>query len=401
MNAKIRTLSAILLCACMLASGMPFAAAAENEPATPTDLAPLEEVIGEEDGTGENEENQGEESPAAEAPAGEPAKTEDPAGGEPSGDGRDDEDRADEEPEEETGVRIPELPFGPAGTRGTLKAGEPFEIALRPETSRNILVTLTLVPKAGSIPDAAGVRMTLNGEKKNPVRIENEDPESREITLQFAAYTAKGSEYILSITSPADADKVDHNTGHTILVESTQSKISDSIVNPILNYGRSMSAALDAKEATYAPGSPNIDLTQFPDGKTIYIDPSRLPNAFSPNGGGLNIKMHPNQTVVFNILNENVKVGQVLYTFTDGVSWASDAGRERIAGSAVFNMPNAKTVELNEAIGMFLIPRTDSKTTITQSSEGWVITGGTITSWEQSNEWHNRNQNLSKTADRP
>lgn len=206
MNAKIRTLSAILLCACLLASGMPFAAAAENEPATPTDLAPLEEVIGEENGTGENEENQGEESPAAETPAGEPAKTEDPAGGEPFGDGRDDDDRADEEPEEETGVRMPELPFGPAGTRGTLKAGEAFEIALRPETSRNILVTLTLVPKAGSIPDAAGVRMTLNGEKKNPVRIENEDPESREITLQFAAYTAKGSEYILSITSPADAD---------------------------------------------------------------------------------------------------------------------------------------------------------------------------------------------------
>ena len=51
MNAKIRTLSAILLTACMLVSGMPFAAFAENEPATPTDLAPLEEVAQAETGT--------------------------------------------------------------------------------------------------------------------------------------------------------------------------------------------------------------------------------------------------------------------------------------------------------------------------------------------------------------
>ena len=43
MNAKIRTLSAILLTVCMLVSGMPFAACAENEPATPTDLAPVEQ----------------------------------------------------------------------------------------------------------------------------------------------------------------------------------------------------------------------------------------------------------------------------------------------------------------------------------------------------------------------
>ena len=73
MNAKIRTLSAILLTACMLVSGMPFAAFAENEPATPTDLAPLEEVAQAETGTGENEE-----TPDGETPADEQVNSEEP-----------------------------------------------------------------------------------------------------------------------------------------------------------------------------------------------------------------------------------------------------------------------------------------------------------------------------------
>lgn len=196
MNAKIRTLSAILLTVCMLVSGMPFAAFAENEPATPTDLAPLEEVTQAENSTGENEG-----IPDGETPEGEEMNPEEPAGEEPTGEGQ-----TEEEPEEETEVRLPELPFGPTGTRGTLKAGEAFEIVLRPEYSQNILVTLTLIPKAGNAPDAAGVRMALNGEKKNPIRIENEDPESKELTLQFGTYAVQGSEYILSITSPAYAD---------------------------------------------------------------------------------------------------------------------------------------------------------------------------------------------------
>ena len=201
MNAKIRTLSAILLTACMLVSGMLFGAFAENEPATPTDLAPIGEETPAEPGTGENNEITDKDAPADEVPAGEQTK---PA--EKDGEDSATADETGEGTEEKTEVRIPELPFGTAGYRGTLKAGEAFEIALRPEYSRNILVTLTLVPKTGSIPDAASVRMTLNGEKKNPVRIENEDPESKGITLQFGTYTAKDSEYILSITSPADAD---------------------------------------------------------------------------------------------------------------------------------------------------------------------------------------------------
>ncbi len=196
MNAKIRSLSTILLTVCMLLSGMHFAAFAENEPVTPTDLPPLEEVTQAENGTGENEK-----TTDGETPADEQIIPGEPAGTEPTG-----EEKDEEEPEEETGEQLPELHFGPAGYRGTLKAGEEFKIALRPEYSQNILVTLVLAPKAGNTLDAGNVRMCLNGEKKNAVRIENEDPENKGITLQFGTYAAKGSEYILSIVSPADAD---------------------------------------------------------------------------------------------------------------------------------------------------------------------------------------------------
>ena len=69
MNAKTRTLFAILLTVCMLVSGMPFAASAEDEPATPTDLAPVEQETPAENGTGENGETTNEEIPAGEIPA--------------------------------------------------------------------------------------------------------------------------------------------------------------------------------------------------------------------------------------------------------------------------------------------------------------------------------------------
>ena len=114
----------------------------------------------------------------------------------------------------------------------------------------------------------------------------NVDPDLGNNTGAIAAAKIEGKMHMNSqrdvvlFVDEADANKVDHNTAHTILVESTQNKISESIVNPILNYGKSMSDTLKAKEATYAPSSPNIDLTQFPDGKTIYIDPSRIPSVF-------------------------------------------------------------------------------------------------------------------------
>ena len=172
MNAKIRSLSTILLTVCMLLSGMHFAAFAENEPATPTDLAPVE---------GETQEM-------------------------PAGDETGDKDETGEEtaPGEEI---IPELHFGPNGLRGTLKAGEEYRAVLHPEYSWNILVTLALTPVDGRT-DEEGVQVLFNGEKKNLVRIEEGNAEDSGIALRFEAYAAKDSEYIISVTAPFDADLV-------------------------------------------------------------------------------------------------------------------------------------------------------------------------------------------------
>ena len=63
-----------------------------------------------------------------------------------------------------------------------------------------------------------------------------------------------------------DIGKVDHNTNNVIVVESSADKISQSIVNPILNHGVAMSGILAQKEATYTPTSKKIDLTVFDDG---------------------------------------------------------------------------------------------------------------------------------------
>ena len=254
MNAKIRTLSTILLVVSMLVSCMPFGALAENEPATPTDLAPIGEEIQGETGTGETENIPDTEIPAGEEPTGEQTIPEDPAGEEASGEevgeentageGTDGEGSSEEGTEGNPAIQLPELRYGKTGYRGTLKAGEEFRIVLRPEYSWNILVTLVLNSKAGNTLDAASVRMCLNGAKKNPVRIENEDPESTGITLQFGAYTAKDSEYILSITSPVDADFIltavkrpeaepeetgseDGNEEHTIGEEETEVEDDD------------------------------------------------------------------------------------------------------------------------------------------------------------------------------
>ena len=202
----------------------------------------------------------------------------------------------------------------------------------------------------------------------------------------------KEADKLVLFINEDDIDKIDGSVQNTIVVKSSTEKIAQSIVNPILNHGEAMSGILAQKEATYKPTSQTFDLTVFDDGKTIYIDPTNL-NLSS----GVEIKMHPNQTIVFNVPGDNVTVGQIKYYYSNGMNW-SDA-KDHVASHTVFNMPNATTVTLNEAIGMFLIPQAASKTTITQSSEGWIITGGEVTSAEQSNEWHCRNQSLTLSVD--
>ena len=85
MKEKIRRMAAIIITVFMLVSCMPFAAFAENEPATPTDLVPVEEDKQEEPGEekpveGETQEESGKEEPAEGETAGGETADGDPAG---------------------------------------------------------------------------------------------------------------------------------------------------------------------------------------------------------------------------------------------------------------------------------------------------------------------------------
>ena len=200
MKEKIRRMAAIIITVFMLVSCMPFAAFAENEPATPTDLVPVEEDKQEEPGEekpveGETQEESGKEEPAEGETAGGETADGDPAGEDGNGAGT---EGAKEE--------LPELHYGPNGLRGTLKAGQEYKAVLRPEYSWNILVTLQLIPRAGQAVSSIGVQMSFDGEKKELTQIENEDPESMGISLQFGVYADKEKEHTISITVPFDTD---------------------------------------------------------------------------------------------------------------------------------------------------------------------------------------------------
>ena len=224
----------------MIAGILPAAVLADEEAATPTNLAAASEEIQEEPGEeipGEEPAEEGQEEAPGDEPGEEPAEvgqTEEPAGDEgeeatagegegeePVGDDEGEEPAGDEQSEEQTEDEqgeesaeeendpqndLPRLSFGKPGYNGTLKAGEEFRIAFVSDLSRYFLVTLTLLPGADQIPDTAGVRMTYDGISQELARIENEDPENTEIRLQFGAYAAQDTEYVITVTAPFDTD---------------------------------------------------------------------------------------------------------------------------------------------------------------------------------------------------
>ena len=179
-----KTWKQLIAIACMLsmiACILPAAILAEDEVATPTDLAPVEE----------QQEEQAEE-PADEEPAAE----------EPGNETGEESEETEEEPEED----LPSLYFGNSGICGTLKAGQEFSLVLHSEHSQNILVTLTLTSGAGQAAGSEAIRAFFNGEKKELTQIENDDPESTDVVLQFCAYVEKDNEYTITGAASADVD---------------------------------------------------------------------------------------------------------------------------------------------------------------------------------------------------
>ena len=194
------------------------------------------------------------------------------------------------------------------------------------------------------------------------------------------------------LTNSNDVGKIGGNTTDALVIEEApEAKIKNMIVDPIIDHGATMSDLLINKEPTFTPNSNSIDTTQFPDGITIYLDGDKLKDALAHNGNGdIKLNMLPNQVIVFNFdETENLRIGQILCNISGG-----ESSFEFMAEHLVFNCASVKNLELDTSIGMHLVPKVDSKTYITGSSEGWIITSGYFENVSQPNEWHFRYQHL-------
>lgn len=188
----------------------------------------------------------------------------------------------------------------------------------------------------------------------------------------------------------------------------TEKEITDQIA-AMLSYAKQVSHIMAAqrtysvmKYGTYWDGQQNvegwyvdqnekeIDLSNLPDG-TYYIDGDTFLDK-----NDVKIRKNPGQTVVFNLKSEavNLKRFEVVDSQT-GQSMNSANSNGDIypyASTVIFNMPNAKTVNIESGIfGVLIAP--NATVTISSTSSGWIV-ADTVTN--PGGEWHFVYQDLTE-----
>ena len=148
------------------------------------------------------------------------------------------------------------------------------------------------------------------------------------------------------------------------------------------------------KYGTYWDGTANVegwyvdqnqkelDLSNLPGG-TYYIDGDTFLNK-----NDVKIKKNPDQTVVFNLTGETVNLKRFeaidAQTGQSMSSATSDHSVYSFASTIIFNMPNAKTVQIESAIfGVLLAP--NGAVAISSTSSGWIV-ADTVSN--PGGEWH-------------
>ena len=188
----------------------------------------------------------------------------------------------------------------------------------------------------------------------------------------------------------------------------TEKEITDQIA-AMLSHAKQVSHIMAAqrtysvmKYGTYWDGQQNvegwyvdqnekeIDLSNLPDG-TCYIDGDTFLDK-----NDVKIRKNPGQTVVFNLKSEavNLKRFEVVDSQT-GQSMNSANSKGDIypyASTVIFNMPNAKTVNIESGIfGVLIAP--NATVNIGSTSSGWIV-ADTVTN--PGGEWHFVYQDLTK-----
>lgn len=178
-------------------------------------------------------------------------------------------------------------------------------------------------------------------------------------------------------------------------------------VNSMIAHIQEQSDSLWSKGGSAYPDEAIGDTNQFTidvsnSGEVVYVKVTQPSSMYDTiNKKGLSVKKKADQVVVFNVEGTNVKLDKftVEVVGSDGrtivkndTEASSDVGekndflRDYVDEKIVWNLHEAKTVEISSGAGMFLIPKPDAKTSIIASSTGWLATAGYV---ENPNaEWH-------------
>ena len=205
--------------------------------------------------------------------------------------------------------------------------------------------------------------------------------------------------YIYTPQTEIDKHKINqaNATRYNVSVIPTDLDDITDYIDGMIDSVRQTSEAM-LQKTTIKPSSTIIDTTAFPDNTTIYVDCSDISSALGGNNS-LQITKKDGQTIVFNIPDSGkVNIGQfTVYTPSHQEGVASETGstaKHRDAQHSLdvnnvilqhiyFNMPNAGSVEIDTAAGMFLAP---NAATFKQANGcGWIVCGGTVNS---PSEWH-------------
>ncbi len=145
--------------------------------------------------------------------------------------------------------------------------------------------------------------------------------------------------------------------------------------------------------STQDPNGFELDFTKYDDNQVIYVDVNdekewgqykdKLTTAIFERTNGLRIKKNPNQIIVFNVKAAgDVKINKFsvngVETDSEITSGEKNTNLDTLtARTIVWNIINAKKVNLDTMAGVVLAPQDDVEISV-KGSAGWITTAGTV-----------------------
>ena len=186
------------------------------------------------------------------------------------------------------------------------------------------------------------------------------------------------------------------------IVHMTKDAIN-AYVQSLIDFGQRRSAQM-ALETTVKPEHINdnirvLDFTDYPDNTTIYVDCTDIKDKIVATDGW-QIKKRENQSIVFNVPGESVRIGEfkvLVYDHEDELIETVNSTTVALDGNTAinqkvddvilnhitFNCYDAKTLHTNNASALFLAPVAELVTQ--ENGAGWILAAGTV---DSKAEWH-------------